>query len=44
MQQKQPYEKKWNVLQLLSQSPDLSPFMHAFHLVEPKLKGSLVKS
>jgi len=31
-------EKKWNILQWPSQSPDLNPIKHAFHLLKAKLK------
>lgn len=32
-------EKKWNILQWPSQSPDLNPIEHAFHLLKAKLKA-----
>ncbi len=31
--------KKWNILQWPSQSPDLNPTEHAFHLLKTKLKA-----
>ena len=31
--------KKWNILQWPSQSPDLNPIGHAFHLLKTKLKA-----
>ncbi len=35
-----PYSKTiWNILQLPSQSPDLNPIEHAFHLLKTKLKA-----
>ena len=33
--------KKWNILQWPSQSPDLNPIEHAFHLLKTKLKGKM---
>ena len=36
--------KKWNVLQWPSQSPDLNPIEHAFHLLKTKLKGKCPKN
>ncbi len=35
-----PYSKIiWNILQLPSQSPDLNPIAHAFHLLKTKQKA-----
>jgi transposase len=31
---------KWNVMQWSSQSPDLNPVEHAFHLLKAKLKAN----
>ncbi len=31
--------KKWNIVQWPSQSPDLNPTEHAFHLLKTKLKA-----
>ncbi len=31
--------KKWNILKWPSQSPDLNPTEHAFHLLKTKLKA-----
>ncbi len=31
--------KRWNILQWLSQSPDLNLIEHAFHLLKTKLKA-----
>ncbi len=41
IQQKQPrrFLKVWNILQWPSQSPDLNPIEHAFHLLKTKLKA-----
>ena len=36
--------KKWTVLQWPSQSPDLNPIEHAFHLLKTKLKGKCPKN
>ena len=36
--------KRWNVLQWPSQSPDLNPIEHAFHLLKTKLKGKCPKN
>lgn len=36
--------KKLNVMQWLSQSPDLNPIEHAFHLLKTKLKGKCPKN
>ena len=36
--------KKCNVLQWTSQSPDLNPIEHAFHLLKTKLKGKCPKN
>ena len=36
--------KKWNVMQLASQSPDLNPIEHAFHLLKTKVKGKCPKN
>lgn len=36
--------KKWNVLQCPSQSPDLNPIEHAFHLLKAKLKDKRPKN
>uniref|UniRef100_A0A8C5PQS4 Transposase n=1 Tax=Leptobrachium leishanense TaxID=445787 RepID=A0A8C5PQS4_9ANUR len=36
--------QKWNVLQWPSQSPDLNPIEHAFHLLKTKLKGKCPKN
>ena len=36
--------KKWNVMQRPSQSPDLNPIEHAFHLLKTKLKGKCPKN
>lgn len=36
--------KKWNVMQWPSQSPDLNPIEHAFHLMKTKLKGKCPKN
>ena len=36
--------KKWNVMQWPSQSPDLNPNEHAFHLLKTKLKGKCSKN
>ena len=35
--------KKWDVMQWASQSPDLNPIAHAFHLLKTKLKGKCPK-
>ena len=35
---------KWNVMQWPSQSPDLNPTEHAFHLLKTKLKGKCPKN
>ncbi len=31
--------KKWNILQLQSQSPEFNPFEYAFHLLKTKLQA-----
>lgn len=31
--------KKWNILQWTSQSPDLNPIEHAFHVLKTKFKA-----
>ncbi|XDV43857.1 hypothetical protein PO909_012255 [Leuciscus waleckii] len=36
--------KNWNVMQWPSQSPDLNPIEHAFHLLKTKLKGESPKN
>uniref|UniRef100_A0A8C5N2V1 Transposase n=1 Tax=Leptobrachium leishanense TaxID=445787 RepID=A0A8C5N2V1_9ANUR len=36
--------QKWNVMQWPSQSPDLNPIEHAFHLLQTKLKGKCPKN
>uniref|UniRef100_A0A8C5P8K5 Transposase n=1 Tax=Leptobrachium leishanense TaxID=445787 RepID=A0A8C5P8K5_9ANUR len=36
--------QKWNVIQWSSQSPDLNPIEHAFHLLKTKLKGKCPKN
>lgn len=36
--------KKWNVMHWPSQSPDLNPTKHAFHLPKTKLKGKCSKN
>lgn len=36
--------EKWNVMQCPSQSPDLNPIEHAFHLLKTKLKGKCPKN
>uniref|UniRef100_A0A8C5M9G9 Transposase n=1 Tax=Leptobrachium leishanense TaxID=445787 RepID=A0A8C5M9G9_9ANUR len=36
--------QKWNVMQWPSQSPDLNPSEHAFHLLKTKLKGKCPKN
>ncbi len=36
--------KKWTVMQWPSQSPDLNPIKHAFHLLKTKLKGKCPKN
>ncbi len=36
--------KKWNVLRWPSQSADLNPNEHAFHLLKTKLKGNCPKN
>ena len=35
---------KWNVMQWPSQSPNLNPIEHAFHLLKTKLKGKCPKN
>ncbi len=35
----QEFLKVWNILQWPSQSPDLNPIEHAFHLLKTKLKA-----
>uniref|UniRef100_A0A8C5PF25 Transposase n=1 Tax=Leptobrachium leishanense TaxID=445787 RepID=A0A8C5PF25_9ANUR len=36
--------QKWNVIQWPSQSPDLNPIEHVFHLLKTKLKGKCLKN
>ena len=33
--------KKWNILEWPSQSPDLNPIEHAFHLLKTKLQTEI---